>query len=146
VEIVPGVTAASAAAADLGVSLTLRGVARSLTIVTPRVGARESASDWTQAVRAGGTIAIYMGAGQAVALRDQLLAAQVTPSLPAVIVENASLPTSRKFIGTVDTLPALAAQVGAGPALIVLGEALRELVRRATENASELIAIDVAAA
>src|SRR5689334_13457426 len=38
-EIVPGVTAALAASADLGVSLTRRGTARSVVFLTPRVGA-----------------------------------------------------------------------------------------------------------
>src|SRR5437588_3096831 len=39
VEIVPGVTAASAAAAQLGISLTRRGLARKVAFVTPRAGA-----------------------------------------------------------------------------------------------------------
>src|SRR5204863_498848 len=39
VEVVPGITAALAGAADLGVSLTQRGLARSVAFVTPRVGA-----------------------------------------------------------------------------------------------------------
>ena len=39
VEIVPGITAALAAAAELRVSLTRRGLSRSVTFATPRVGA-----------------------------------------------------------------------------------------------------------
>src|SRR5262249_23299505 len=41
VEVVPGVTAALAASADLAISLTRRGAARSVTLVTPRVGQGE---------------------------------------------------------------------------------------------------------
>jgi uroporphyrin-III C-methyltransferase len=48
-EVVPGVTAALAAAATLGVSLTRRGVARTVAILTPRVGKGESASEWLPA-------------------------------------------------------------------------------------------------
>ena len=45
-EVVPGVTAALAASADLKISLTRRGISRNVTFVTPRVGAGEDASDW----------------------------------------------------------------------------------------------------
>src|SRR5438067_1688689 len=49
VEVVPGVTAALAAAAEIGVSLTRRGKARSITFVTPRQGAGERPSGWVDA-------------------------------------------------------------------------------------------------
>ena len=48
-EIVPGITAALAAAAELRTSLTQRGTARSVTFATPRVGANEPDSTWRQA-------------------------------------------------------------------------------------------------
>ena len=49
-EIVPGITSALAAAAELGVSLTRRGVSRNVVFVTPRVGEAESVSDWAHAM------------------------------------------------------------------------------------------------
>jgi uroporphyrin-III C-methyltransferase len=48
-EIVPGVTAATAVGAELGVSLTRRGLARSVALVTPRTGAGERENDWAAA-------------------------------------------------------------------------------------------------
>ena len=51
VEVVPGVTAALAAAADLSVSLTRRGVARSVALVTPRVGEGETPHAWASGGR-----------------------------------------------------------------------------------------------
>src|ERR1700682_3675033 len=45
-EVVPGITAALAAAATLGVSLTRRGIARTVAFLTPRVGRGETASEW----------------------------------------------------------------------------------------------------
>src|SRR5205814_4234535 len=48
-EVVPGVTAALAAAATLQVSLTRRGIARTVAFVTPRVGRDETASEWLPA-------------------------------------------------------------------------------------------------
>ena len=74
VEVVPGVTAALAAAADLNVSLTRRGVARSVAMVTPRVGEGESPHAWARAAANADTAVIYMGAGQADAIVAALTA------------------------------------------------------------------------
>ena len=125
VEVVPGVTAALAAAAELGVSLTQRGLARSVAFVTPRVGAGESASTWVQTVLAADTAAIYMGAGEAASIVQALIAAGKSPSTPAVLIENASLDHARIARGTLSELALLAARLEDGPALIVLGEVLR---------------------
>jgi uroporphyrin-III C-methyltransferase len=131
VEVVPGVTAALAAAAEIGVSLTRRGKARSITFVTPRQGAGEAPNDWLRAVSAADTSAIYMGAGDAAAIAQALLGAGKRASTPVAIVEKASLRDARTVYGTLEELPALAAQVGGGPALIVLGEVLSEAVSAA---------------
>jgi uroporphyrin-III C-methyltransferase len=127
VEVVPGVTAAFAAAADLGVSLTQRGLARSVAFVTPRVGAGESPSTWVQTVLAADTAAIYMGAGEAASIGQALIDAGKSPSTLAVIIENASLDQARTVRGTLAELALLAARLGDGPALIVLGEVLRNV-------------------
>ena len=126
-EVVPGVTAALAASADLGVSLTRRGLARSVTLVTPRVGADERPSTWVGAVLAADSAAIYMGAGQAAAIRAALLAAGKPGATPVAVVENASLPEIRVIPGTLAELPALAAQVVDGPSLVLIGEVFEAL-------------------
>jgi uroporphyrin-III C-methyltransferase len=69
------VTAALAAAADLRTSLTQRGVARSVTFVTPRVGEGEAPSGWASAVAAADTAVLYMAAGEAARVRDALVEA-----------------------------------------------------------------------
>ncbi len=63
-EVVPGVTAATAASAELGVSLTRRGLARHVVFVTPRAGRGERENDWAASVLAADTAVIYMGAGR----------------------------------------------------------------------------------
>jgi len=73
VEVVPGVTAALAASADLAISLTRRGAARSVAFVTPRVGKGERESRWVASVLAADTAAIYMGAGEADAIAAALI-------------------------------------------------------------------------
>ena len=126
VEVVPGITAGLAAAAEMGVSLTRRGAARSVTFATPRQGIGEAPNDWLRAVLAADTSAIYMGAGDAAAIAEALLGAGKRASTPVAIVENASLPEARTLYGSLGELSALAAQLGGGPALIVLGEVLSE--------------------
>jgi uroporphyrin-III C-methyltransferase len=122
VKVIPGVTAALAASAELGISLTRRGLARSVTFVTPRVGAGERESSWAQAVVAADTAAIYMGAGEGPAIAAALIAAGVPPSAPVAIVENASLDAASVVYGTLERLPRLSG----GPVLILIGEAYRQ--------------------
>lgn len=126
VEVVPGVTAALAAAAELGVSLTRRGLARSVAFVTPRAAEGEPPSRWVEAALAADTAAIYMGAGEARAISAALLAAGKAPGTPVVVVENASLPSVRRHRGRLAELESVAARGAGGPMLILMGEAFRD--------------------
>lgn len=123
VEIVPGITSALAAAAELGVSLTRRGVSRNVVFVTPRVGEAESASDWAQSVLAADTAVLYMASGQATEIAAALMQRGLSGSTPTAIISNASLPNMQKVRTTLAELPEAAKTVGA-PALIMLGEVL----------------------
>ncbi|HEX7055049.1 MAG TPA: uroporphyrinogen-III C-methyltransferase [Burkholderiales bacterium] len=125
VEVVPGVTAALAASAALGVSLTRRGVARSVAFLTPRVGEGERDSDWVAAALAADTVAIYMGAGEAAAIRDALLAGGKPADTPVAWAESASLRDAALRYGSLARLPEMAAAAGDGPSLILLGEVFR---------------------
>jgi uroporphyrin-III C-methyltransferase len=131
VEVVPGITAALAASAQLGVSLTQRGRARSVAFVTPRVGAGEAPSRWVEVAVAADTVAIYMGAGNAAAIAQTLIGAGKRAATPVAVIENASLADAAAVYGTLDELPRLAAQLGGGPAVMVLGEVLSEAVSAA---------------
>jgi len=133
VEVVPGVTAALAAAAQSGRSLTQRGVARSVAFVTPRVGEGAAPSSWLDAARAADTVAIYMGAGDAESISQALIGAGKPGSTPVVVTESASLPESRTVAGTLADLPELARQLGGGAAVILLGEVLRPLAAAAAQ-------------
>lgn len=126
VEVVPGVTAALAASAELGISLTRRGASRSVVLVTPRAGDGEPPNRWVDVVREADTAAIYMGAGEAKAISAALIAAGKPADTPVVVVESASLPTARSFRGRLADLEAVAARGTGGPMLILLGEVFGE--------------------
>lgn len=120
-EVVPGVTAALAGAAEAGISLTQRGVARSVALVTARVGEGERPSSWARSAVSADTAVIYMGAGQAAEIASALLAAGAPRELPVLVAENATLPHARRFALTLAELPQLARDALPGPALIMLG-------------------------
>lgn len=126
VEVVPGVTAALAASAELGLSLTRRGLSRSVVFVTPRTGEGEAENHWVDAALAADTAGIYMGAGQAAEIARALIAAGKPASTPLVVIENASLPERRAFAGSLADLEQTAARSSGGPVLILLGEVYRE--------------------
>ena len=130
-EVVPGVTAALAACAELGISLTQRGLVRSVAFVTPRVGDGKTQNTWVESVAAADSGAIYMGTGGAEAISAALIAAGKSPSTPIAVVENASLPESRIIFSTLGALPRLAGQSMSGPAVIFLGPQFRARARAA---------------
>jgi uroporphyrin-III C-methyltransferase len=139
-EIVPGVTAALAASAEIGVSLTRRGVARSVVFLTPRVGVGEKPNDWARAAAAADTAVIYMGAGEAQAITDALIDAGVALSTPVVVVENASLEGRQRFTFTLQNLPRIADAALTGPAVILLGEVYAEVEAEALPQSHALYA------
>lgn len=129
-EVVPGVTAALAAAAELQVSLTQRGISRSVVFATPRAAEGAAPSDWVRAAAAADTVVLYMASREAGAVRAELLAAGVSPRTPVAVVESASL-DGLTTTGVLHDLPALAARRGDGPALLLIGAALAHAVPRA---------------
>jgi uroporphyrin-III C-methyltransferase len=134
-EVVPGVTAAQAASADLGVSLTRRGVSRSVAFATPRVGRDEQPSDWAASLAHADTAVLYMAAHEAREVALRLLALNKPAGLPVAIVESASLEGRRSFT-TLAELASCGLAPGLGPTLLMFGEVFREamLASRAAER------------
>jgi uroporphyrin-III C-methyltransferase len=124
VEVVPGITAALAASAQLKAPLTRRGDSRSVVFLTPRVGAGQHHSAWALASRAADTLAIYMAAGDAMNTLQQLTAAGWSTETPIALVESASLPGSQTWRGALGQLPDLGQHTGDGPVMVIVGAAL----------------------
>ena len=124
-EVVPGVTAALAASAQAGVSLTSRGQARNVLFATARVGEGEAGSDWVKPVLAADTVVLYMGVRQSAQIAAALRAGGMAADTPLLLVENASLPTAREFPLTLASLHTAAELVLSGPAILLIGEVYR---------------------
>jgi uroporphyrin-III C-methyltransferase len=131
--IVPGLTAASAAAAAIGQSLTRRGRNGSLRIVTGHDVAGFAEQDWRGMARKGEVAAIYMGKKSARFVQGRLMMHGAAPDTPVTIVENASRADQRVVAATLATLPEALADVS-GPAVLLYGLA----PRRATQALSQL--------
>ncbi|MFN3523766.1 MAG: uroporphyrinogen-III C-methyltransferase [Phenylobacterium sp.] len=125
VEVVPGVTAASAAAAQFGFPLTHRGEARRLLIATASVrdGALADAG-WAQAADPETTLALYMGRDRIEAALRRLIEHGRSPRTPALAVENAGRPDARLLAAPLERLGAeVAAAAFDGPVVVLVGEA-----------------------
>lgn len=124
VRICPGVTVASAAAASGLTSLTLRGLARRLTLVTAHARAGEPLDlDWASLAAPGATVAVYMGRAAAGEIGAQLIAAGRDPDTPVMVAVNVSLPNERLVRGRLSALAFLTRTIGDDdPALLLIGE------------------------
>jgi uroporphyrin-III C-methyltransferase len=133
-EVVPGITAATAAASSLGLSLTRRGIARSLHFLTGH-GAEGGlpAHDWVALTKTGGTLVVYMGGQTLTGLAAHFIEAGMPPSMPAIAVENASLAQEHIMRGTIVTLPRIVQEeTDVGPVLVLIGEALSDQYAKMT--------------
>lgn len=124
VEVVPGVTAASAAAAQFAFPLTHRGEARRVAFATARVqdGSIVEAG-WAGLADPGTTVALYMARGAAGAAAERMMAEGRPGDTPALAVENAGRPDARLVPATLENLGRAVADAGFdGPVLLLVGE------------------------
>jgi uroporphyrin-III C-methyltransferase / precorrin-2 dehydrogenase / sirohydrochlorin ferrochelatase len=123
VEVIPGVTTACAAAAQLAVPLTHRGVVRSLHFITGH-GADGTVPehDWASLAHASGTIVAYMASRTMPIVAQRLIDAGMSRSMPTVAIENVSRPDERCIFASLGALPdMLAEQHFDGPTLALIG-------------------------
>ena len=121
-EVVPGITAASAAAATLQVSLTRRRRNSSTTFLTAHDAEGFAEYEWQQLVRSGQSLAVYMGRKTATFLQGRLLMHGADWRLPVTCIENVSLPTQRAFISDLGQFAEqLDLQGFTGPLIILVG-------------------------
>jgi uroporphyrin-III C-methyltransferase len=125
VEVIPGITAGIGAPATLGIPVTHREMARGVIFVTAHTK-DGSEPDWKSLVRTGATLVIYMGIARLQHVVDELASAGMAPSMPACVIENATLANQREVIGTLGSLAkdVQAKRLGS-PAIIVIGEVVR---------------------
>lgn len=142
VHICPGVTAASAAAAAAGISLSLRGLARGVQFVTAHARAGEALDlDWARLADGQSTLVFYMGRAAAAEISQQLIGAGLAPSTPVLIACDISLSDQRLLHTRLDLLPmSTAAIADSKPTLILIGAATARHRDRALQAARHVAA------
>lgn len=124
--IVPGITAASAAVAQIGQSLTKRARNASVRLLTGHDMKGFADHDWRALAKEGEVAAIYMGKRAARFVQGRLIMHGAHPDTPITVVENASRPESRVLSTTLAELePALSRSDLNGPAILLYGLAPR---------------------
>ena len=127
VEVIPGITAATAAAASLQIPLTHRDLSRSVTFISGHAagdGAPEfDQIDLSALAHRGATLAVYMGLSTSGVLARTLIASGWSPAIPVIVASRISQAGEQRIATTLDVLADPATMLGlTGPALLIIGE------------------------
>ena len=125
-DIVPGITSAASAAAEIGASLTTRGHNKAVSFLTGHDAKGFAEHDWKSLAAIGARAAVYMGVGASGFIQGRLLMYGAEKDLAVTVVENAS---RKGQIIVATTLERLSEDIKAhgikGPAILLLGYAPR---------------------
>jgi len=130
-EIVPGVTAGTAAAAAQGFSLTDRRRSSRVIIVSGHRASKnapQERTDWKEVARDDATLIVYMPGNNFSSLRNELLAAGVSRDTPAILISHVGMPEQQQRTATLaglDGLPPMDT-----PAVLIIGRTLYRASRR----------------
>jgi uroporphyrin-III C-methyltransferase len=125
-EIVPGVTAATAASAAAEFPLTHRDFSSAVIFVTGhQCAANTAALDWSALAKLRATLCFYMGVRRLPEIVDNLLRHGMAAETPVAVVSEASRPTQRITVGSLQEAARLSAGLAGQPALVVIGEVVR---------------------
>jgi uroporphyrin-III C-methyltransferase/precorrin-2 dehydrogenase/sirohydrochlorin ferrochelatase len=136
--IIPGITAATAAASQIKSSLTTRGENTAVQLVTGHGEDGFTELNWAALAEPNSKACVYMGVKAARFIQGRLLLHGASKDLPVTVVENSSRTNSQVLSTTLGQLPqAMALSNIRGPAILMLGFAPRIVSKgRAHEVAS----------
>lgn len=130
----PGITAATAAAATLRHSLTVRGENTAATLATGHDENGFAELDWNALAEPNARATIYMGLRAARFIQGRLMLHGAKPTTPVAVVENASRANEIILQTTLGDLPDdLIANSISGPAVLMIGYAQRAAVKALKE-------------
>ena len=142
-EVVPGITAATAAAARAGISLTARG--RSSLVVfatgTDQTGHSPLDLDWTRLARLDGTLVFYMAVRALDTITAHLTELGRDPGEPALVVERAGMDRERIVTGRLGDIANAARAAGVeAPALLITGPTAAPALLSSTDLLPHMLA------
>lgn len=118
---IPGITSMQASGLE-DIPLTHRAISEGIWLITGTKKDNALSSDLKLAMQSNATVVIYMGMKQIAAIADTYIQEQ-KGSIPAAIIQHASLPQQKSVTGSVKDLPEMAAKHHLTyPAIIIIGE------------------------
>lgn len=120
--VIPGITAGLGAAAESEVPLTYRQEALRITFLTAHKATDAGNVDWSALTDTKMTVVVYMGITAAQTIREGLLKAGRSPQTPVGVFARATRRDAKSVVGVLNDLPALAAEVETGPAILIIGD------------------------
>ena len=126
-EVVPGITAATAAAVYTGISLTHRDHASAVAFITGHEDpAKTTSLDYAALASFPGTLVFYMGLHRLDAIAHSLIEAGKPTTTPACVVSRATQPRQRTVTGTLGEIASMATSAELhAPSLVIVGDCVR---------------------
>ncbi len=122
-QIIPGITAASGCAAYAGIPLTHRDLAHSVRFLPGHLKDDDEQLEWTSLVAEQQTLVFYMSLVGLPRICTELIAAGMSPQMPAAVVQQGTLASQRVIVATIEALPAQVEQAKLkAPTLTIVGE------------------------
>jgi uroporphyrin-III C-methyltransferase len=131
VEIIPGITAALAAAATVQVSLTDRRKAEQLLLISAHRGHGKSDSDWYRLVTSRTTVVVYMP-GEYVSVAEDLRRGGLSDSTPCAIISKVSSSQEQLYRTTLGLLAR--APTFPAPCVLIVGETVATVTSRELQS------------
>jgi uroporphyrin-III C-methyltransferase/precorrin-2 dehydrogenase/sirohydrochlorin ferrochelatase len=122
-QIVPGITAATAASAYAGIPLTHRDHAQACVFVTAHLKDSQMTLNWDLLTQPHQTVVVYMGVRALPSLAQELINHGMSPDKPAALIQKATTSDQRVLVGTLATLPRLVEEANIKLySIIIIGE------------------------
>ncbi len=124
-EIIPGVTAALAAAASLAVPLTDRQISSKIVIVSGHhasANERNVKSNWREIVTEGTTLVVYMPGRDLSSFSRELMQAGISATVPCAVISKVSTPQETREVTNLGNLSHVPATET--PSILLVGHAL----------------------
>lgn len=124
-EVVPGITAATAAAGYAGISVTHRAHASAVALITGHEDPTkpDSSLDYDVLAKFPGTLVFYMGLHKLERIVESLMQAGKAEETPAAVISRGTTPFQKTVQSTLSQLPVQVRQAGlVAPSLIVIGD------------------------
>ncbi len=125
-QVVPGITAAIGMSAYAGIPLTHRDYSQAVTFVTGHLKDGSMNLNWPALAQPNQTVVFYMGLKGLSVICENLIKHGRSPDTPMALVQQATTPRQKEFIGTLGTITkVIEKEKVKAPTLIVVGEVVQ---------------------